>query len=359
MGRKTTPQVVGENQTAFRVLERKCKSSIEMSTALFVSLTDCPSTEVEIFGLSKSCYTFKGFDGLVLIKNAVPIEMQRQLVVSSLEEYSKPPNVSNLDSHFHLDPRGVWNQFVDSRKDRVEIMIKKRVFVKDDKMLEDGKTIVSVYDPACGIVIDSPVSSIQNHNDVALSKVLLRLRWVTLGLQYDWSKKEYHFERDPPFPDVIAEISKCVVDATSAVTGYTGDGYVAAAGIINFYQPGDSLTAHQDQSEVNAVAPLISISIGLDCAFLVGTTDREDPPIAIHLESGDVVVMCNESRRSFHGVPRVYEGTLPAYLKAGSESLTGSGSTTGSESCPDEERWRLFGEFMSHTRINLNIRQMH
>ena len=94
------------------------------------------------------------------------------------------------------------------------------------------------------------------------------------------------------------------------------------------------MTAHQDKSEINTVAPLVSISIGLDAVFLFGTETREDKPLALYLQSGDVVIMSGPARKCFHGVPRVVADTLS----------------------PEWQDDPIYTS-MRHTRINLNVRQ--
>jgi alkylated DNA repair dioxygenase AlkB len=54
-----------------------------------------------------------------------------------------------------------------------------------------------------------------------------------------------------------------VVEAVEFLTGYDSKDYLCEAGIINFYQAGDSLTAHQDRSEANSTAPLVSFRLDL------------------------------------------------------------------------------------------------
>ena len=75
--------------------------------------------------------------------------------------------------------------------------------------------------------------------------------------------------------------------------------------------------AHVDRSEVSASLPLLSISLGHSAVFLIGDDVRESskPPTPILLRSGDVIVMSGPTRRSYHGIPRILENTLPQYLK--------------------------------------------
>ena len=66
-----------------------------------------------------------------------------------------------------------------------------------------------------------------------------------------------------------------------------------------------SAGGHTDHSERNLEAPLVSVSLGQSCVFLLGGRTRETEPTAILLRSGDVVIMSGEARRCYHGVPRI------------------------------------------------------
>lgn len=125
-----------------------------------------------------------------------------------------------------------------------------------------------------------------------------KVRWVTLGQVYDWTDKVYT-SRSTGVPPFLAQLVHELA------------GIAPEAGIVNFYSPGDSLSGHVDLSEA-CNAPLVSISMGLDAIFLVAKSKDEDP-LALHLRSGDVVVMEGDARFAVHGVPRVF-GTWPEEL---------------------------------------------
>lgn len=127
--------------------------------------------------------------------------------------------------------------------------------------------------------------------------------------------------------------------------------YKAEAGVVNFYQYQDTLTAHVDQSEVDSVRPLVSISLGESAIFLVGGKTRETTPIPILLRSGDVVIMSGPSRRVFHGVPRIIEREHSPALKPPPDHAALSQAFTS----PDAPQIRAF---MQGTRINVNVRQV-
>lgn len=314
------------NSTQFRIVERSIKqSALPIDSSLLVDWGMFEQAPIQIFGNSRTVYSSKECEGLFIIRGAIPKEIQMELVKLILESWSRPPNVSNLDSHFLLNPMGIWNQYVECQTLKREDAIKRRFFDKVGSLQDNG------------ILIDSPVSHMLEKADLPISLVLPRLRWLTLGYQYDWSCKEYHMDRVALFPAYLDSITKEIIRLAAPFVGYESHEWRAEAGIVNFYQVGDSLTAHQDKSELNTKAPLLSISIGLECVFLIGTENRNDQPMAIKLESGDLVIMSGKARRSFHGVPRVLKDTLPSYL-------TNHGS---------------FSEYLSRTRINLNIRQVN
>lgn len=45
----------------------------------------------------------------------------------------------------------------------------------------------------------------------------------------------------------------------------------------------------------------LCLSLGCKAIFLLGGKSREDPPLAMFLRSGDVVLMAGEARECFHG----------------------------------------------------------
>lgn len=170
-----------------------------------------------------------------------------------------------------------------------------------------------------------------------------KLRWVTLGGQYDWTNKVYPDEAPPAFPEDIAKMINGLFPEMEA-----------QAAIVNLYSPGDTLSLHRDVSE-EVDRGLVSISLGCDCLFIIGLnsdvsdgsggqTPMDRPKfLTVRLKSGDAVYMSEESRFAWHGVPKVILGTCPDYL---SDWPAENGNF---------EPWR---GWMMNKRINLNVRQM-
>jgi alkylated DNA repair protein alkB family protein 1 len=254
--------------------------------------------EVKAFGIET-------IPGLIILPNLLSPKAQRYLVKRALKDYTQSPNRTNLDAHYKVPKCGPWNY----AQSATEI------------------------DPE----LPSP--------DLLLKK----LRWTTLGYQYDWSTKQYHPEHRFPMPEDLDELMKAIVQCVhltksnqGIIHEYPAEQFRSEAGVINFYKLKDTLTAHVDQSEKNMKAPLISISLGQACIYLIGSEDINQSPVPIYLRSGDVIVMTGPSRYAYHGVPLIIEHTLPDHMTSSNDDLS----------------WQPFANYLASTRININVRQV-
>ena len=162
---------------------------------------------------------------------------------------------------------------------------------------------------------------------------------MTLGGQYDWTKKKYPDEVPPAFPDDLQDMIQAKFpDMTPQ------------AAIVNVYSPGDTLSLHRDVSEASD-SGLVSISLGCDGIFIAGFSDTASSDHAIlRLRSGDAICMSGASRFAWHGVPQIIPGTCPSHLESW------PATTAAEDSGIDPfEHWR---GWMKRKRINLNARQM-
>lgn len=173
-----------------------------------------------------------------------------------------------------------------------------------------------------------------------------KLRWITLGGQYDWNEKVYHTQDPPAFPQDIANLMHSFFPDTKAEVA-----------IVNIYTPGDTLSVHRDVSE-ESTKGLISISLGCDCIFVIGLEPANGhlPNYsAIRLRSGDALYMTGRSRFAWHGVPQVIPETCPPWISDW-PACTNSMAADGGILSDKYEAWR---DWMSNKRINLNIRQLN
>ena len=182
-----------------------------------------------------------------------------------------------------------------------------------------------------------------------------KLRWMTLGGQYDWTKKVYPNESPPAFPEDVGHLVRSLFpDMTPE------------AAIVNVYSPGDTLSLHRDVSE-ESTQGLVSISIGCDGLFVAGLEGETEGDLSkclvIRLRSGDAVYMSGVARYAWHGVPQIIPDTCPTWLESWPASAAASSKqpdTAGQDvridpSYTSYEAWR---GWMSTKRINLNVRQM-
>jgi len=108
-----------------------------------------------------------------------------------------------------------------------------------------------------------------------------KLRWATVGYHYNWTDKIYDPLDFTPLPPDLVTLCRIFASALFPDTPYQPE-----AGIINYYHLNSTLSAHQDHSEYNMKAPLISVSLGCPAIFLIGSESKSVIPDAICLNSG-------------------------------------------------------------------------
>lgn len=243
--------------------------------------------------------------------------MTPQVQVALLErllhrDLSNPIHNTNIDLHFNLRDL-------------------KHTPLPSNGSNEDSNSFFSISQETFVAPHDATI-----HKPITIKQLLeSKLRWVTLGGQYDWTNKTYPSEPPPGFPQDIATLMQGLFPNVDA-----------QAAIVNFYSPGDTLSVHRDVSE-ECDNGLISASIGCDCIFMIGNQNGSSAS-AVRLRSGDVLLMSGESRFAWHAVPKIVADTCPSWLedwpvidKTAREHYLG---------------WR---GWIRNKRINLNIRQMH
>ncbi|MBB1031644.1 alpha-ketoglutarate-dependent dioxygenase AlkB, partial [Dietzia sp. SLG310A2-38A2] len=114
----------------------------------------------------------------------------------------------------------------------------------------------------------------------------------------------------------LVRAARAGLEAATAVDPTLGEpSYTPDAALVNLYGRDATMGLHQDRDEASA-APVVSLSLGDACTFRFGTPlHRGRPYTDVRLESGDLVVFGGPSRMAFHGVPRVFDGTAPAWCR--------------------------------------------
>lgn len=277
-------------ETAFRLAERRFKAS------------HCPSSEADVLDTSNlhdvrlapypcslpGVYSVSAVPGLLLLPSYLTVEDQVEWITDCYQSYTQPPFLTNLHAHESLPETGLWALLKASQEEQEREQILKR---------------------------------------------LRKVRWATIGQHYDWSSKLY--------TSIAHAIPPKLVHFFSALAEELGfKNYRPEAGIVNCYQPKDTLSGHVDNAETSLEHPLFSLSLGASCIFLIGGQSKEDAVTPVLLRGGDVLVMSGEARLSYHGVPRILSPPPISPLL-------------------HNEDQRLAMEILGRGRLNLNIRQIH
>ncbi|KAH7119678.1 alkylated DNA repair protein AlkB [Dendryphion nanum] len=251
-------------------------------------------------------YEHEDMPGLHIIPSLLPPNIQQSLLSRLLHHNLASPNhLTNIHTHYNL-------------------------------AYPPGEASFFSIDPRVQTPVATPLDP-TIHRPLSISQLLNRkLRWTTLGGQYDWTAKRYPDIPPPAFPKDIKTLLEGIWHETKA-----------EAAIVNLYSPGDTLSLHRDVAEFCDTG-LISISLGCDAIFIIGTqssTSDEEKVLALRLRSGSAVYMSLQSRFAWHGVPQIVANTCPDYLKDWPFNDT-------SNAHPEWKGW------MNSKRINLNVRQM-
>ena len=92
--------------------------------------------------------------------------------------------------------------------------------------------------------------------------------------------------------------------------------------LINHYSDGARMGMHQDRDEADFGWPVLSISLGDDGLFRIGSDTRGGKTESIWLRSGDAVLLAGESRLKYHGLDRIRPGSSTLLPEGGRINLT-------------------------------------
>ncbi|UYV37425.1 alpha-ketoglutarate-dependent dioxygenase AlkB [Rhodobacteraceae bacterium D3-12] len=92
--------------------------------------------------------------------------------------------------------------------------------------------------------------------------------------------------------------------------------------LINYYGEGARMGLHQDRDEADFSQPVVSVSLGDEGLFRVGSVERGGKTESLWLGSGDVVVLGGAARLVHHGVDRIRFGSGRLLKGGGRINLT-------------------------------------
>uniref|UniRef100_M4BZP2 Fe2OG dioxygenase domain-containing protein n=1 Tax=Hyaloperonospora arabidopsidis (strain Emoy2) TaxID=559515 RepID=M4BZP2_HYAAE len=233
--------------------------------------------------------------GFCVIPNALNAKTQLKMARSCLTEFAEEPHVTNMHL-LHQNGPDIWHK-----------------------------------------------ARVSHPQDPAQSLLLSKLCWAALGYHYDWTARKYDKNSFSLVPEVLQELGrKCAAVCDMTLT--------AEAVIVNFYKMKSSMGGHLDDVEYTMDHPVVSVSLGSQCVFLMGGQGKDEPPLPVLLRSGDIAIMGGVSRTCYHGVARV----LPTPFTIAIEDLD--------KLCRDEKdraEHEAIRTYLSTQRININVRQVY
>jgi alkylated DNA repair protein alkB family protein 1 len=169
-----------------------------------------------------------------------------------------------------------------------------------------------------------------------------RLRWLTIGTQYNWATRKYPSPSQStfPFPTCIRNLVRGIFPTVNAESG-----------VSLLYTPKDFMPVHRDVSEESPMG-IVSISLGCDGIFIIsrndlGSTTIDESNFAIiRVRSGDVLHIAGETRFRWHCMPVIITGTCPPELGVWPAVEKASG------------KFRHWKDWMASKRLNISLRQV-
>ncbi|MDY3126692.1 MAG: alpha-ketoglutarate-dependent dioxygenase AlkB [Corynebacterium sp.] len=160
---------------------------------------------------------------------------------------------------------------------------------------------------------------------VAMTKPVLRsggqmsVYMLHLGYFFDYDAYRYVSSKAgvpaPVLPLTLAQLGKKGLMSAAALAPELSPWattFEPDMALVNYYPPGAHMGMHQDFYERTS-APIVSVSIGDEALFRIGsTTTRAAPWDEVTLSSGDLIVFGGPKRLAFHGVPKTTPHTAPA-----------------------------------------------
>jgi alkylated DNA repair protein (DNA oxidative demethylase) len=140
------------------------------------------------------------------------------------------------------------------------------------------------------------------------------LGWVT-DKEQGYRYQANHPETDHPWADMPPR----VLELWDQLANYAA---APEACLVNLYEGDARMGLHVDSDEEAWDAPVLSISLGDTAIFRIGGALRSDPTRSVRLASGDVCMLGGPSRRAYHGVDRILNGTSRLLPKGGRLNLT-------------------------------------
>ncbi|TVU25411.1 hypothetical protein EJB05_27906 [Eragrostis curvula] len=286
-------------------------------------------------GFGRPVFCFLDRPGFYFIPGALSTDEQCYWIRESLSTFPQPPNRTNLTAIYG----SISDLLIAAKNQKTLVEVDNPDSQETNQQNNSG---ANTQPKNFKFVEESELQKGEVCRSAAATTLVRKLRWSTLGLQFDWSKRNYNVSLPHnKIPDALAILAKkMAIPAMPSEKEFKPE-----AAIVNYYGPSDMLGGHVDDMEKDWTKPIVSISLGCKCIFLLGGKTRDEVPTAMFLRSGDIVLMAGEARERFHGVPRIFTEDQQD-ISALVSQLSG-----------EDDRFIL--DYIKNSRININIRQVY
>ena len=144
---------------------------------------------------------------------------------------------------------------------------------------------------------------------------------MTSAGRYGWTSGRGGYRYAPAQPDGTPwpAVPRTVLAVWDEVTGLQRRPDCC---LVNLYRGAARMGLHQDRDEASFDWPVLSISLGDDALFRIGSTTRGGSTESVWLRSGDVVLLSGAGRLAYHGIDRVKAGSSGRVPGGGRLNLT-------------------------------------
>lgn len=139
-----------------------------------------------------------------------------------------------------------------------------------------------------------------------------RFGWYSDRRGYRYEERHPSGASWPPIPPSVLTVWEAVAPGARA----------PECCLVNLYRGGARMGLHQDRDEADLSQPVVSISLGDEALFRVGSLERGGRTESVWLRSGDVAVIGGPARLVHHGIDRLREGSSDLLPGGGRINLT-------------------------------------
>ncbi len=139
-----------------------------------------------------------------------------------------------------------------------------------------------------------------------------RLGWVSDRRGYRYEPRHVSGVPWPPIPEPVLAVWQALAGVARAPD----------CCLINYYGEGARMGLHQDRDEGDFSWPVLSISLGDEALFRIGSATRGGPTRSLWLKSGDVLTLGGAARLAWHGIDRLRFGSSDLLPQHGRINLT-------------------------------------